>query len=170
MIGSWRCAHGLSAIVLVFPDHRRRHSVRPSLSYLTVGVKQRLTSTYISIILDIWNHGKPFWRYPRWRSRRGSACSGFWSSTSLMASRRGISQGRLRFRKTRCRPISRYLRACGPGDERAESRSIIYRADLAAFQSLTSFMVEDCCGGRAELCAPAAACKPARGKRTKITA
>lgn len=51
-----------------------------------------------------------------------------------------------------------------------KSRSIIYRADLAAFQSLTSFMVEDCCGGRAELCAPAAACRPARGKRTKITA
>src|SRR6202048_5514697 len=27
-----------------------------------------------------------------------------------------------------------------------KSRSIIYRADLATFQSLTSFMVEDCCG------------------------
>jgi ArsR family transcriptional regulator len=37
-----------------------------------------------------------------------------------------------------------------------KSRSIIYRADLAIFQNLTSFMVEDCCGGRAELCAPAA--------------
>jgi len=51
-----------------------------------------------------------------------------------------------------------------------KSRSIIYRADLATFQSLTSFMVEDCCGGRAELCAPVAACKPARGKRAKVTA
>jgi DNA-binding transcriptional ArsR family regulator len=50
------------------------------------------------------------------------------------------------------------------------SRSIIYRADLAAFQNLTSFMVEDCCGGRAELCAPIVACKPARGKRAKVTA
>ena len=49
------------------------------------------------------------------------------------------------------------------------SRSIIYRADLSTFQSLTSFMVEDCCGGRAELCAPMAACKPARGKRAKVT-
>jgi ArsR family transcriptional regulator, arsenate/arsenite/antimonite-responsive transcriptional repressor len=49
-----------------------------------------------------------------------------------------------------------------------KSRSIIYRADLATFQSLTSFMVEDCCGGRAELCAPIAACKPTRGKRAKI--
>jgi DNA-binding transcriptional ArsR family regulator len=51
-----------------------------------------------------------------------------------------------------------------------KSRSIIYRANLAAFQTLTSFMVEDCCGGRAELCAPVAACKPARGKRVKISA
>ena len=51
-----------------------------------------------------------------------------------------------------------------------KSRSIIYRANLAAFQDLTSFMVEDCCGGRADLCAPAAACKPARGRRAKVTA
>ena len=50
-----------------------------------------------------------------------------------------------------------------------KSRSIIYRADLAAFQDLTSFMVEDCCGGRAELCAPVATCKPARGRRTKLS-
>src|SRR5262245_47119989 len=47
------------------------------------------------------------------------------------------------------------------------SRSIIYRSNLEAFRSLTSFMVEDCCGGRAELCAPAAVCRPARGKRSK---
>jgi ArsR family transcriptional regulator, arsenate/arsenite/antimonite-responsive transcriptional repressor len=50
-----------------------------------------------------------------------------------------------------------------------QSRSIIYRANLAAFQDLTSFMVEDCCGGRADLCAPVA-CKPQRGKRSKVTA
>jgi DNA-binding transcriptional ArsR family regulator len=51
-----------------------------------------------------------------------------------------------------------------------KSRSIIYRANLEAFQGLTSFMVEDCCGSRAELCAPVAACKPARGKRANVTA
>src|ERR1700682_1877553 len=50
-----------------------------------------------------------------------------------------------------------------------KSRSIIYRANLVTFQDLTSFMVEDCCGGRAELCAPVAACKPARGKRAKVS-
>src|ERR1700674_5979632 len=42
-----------------------------------------------------------------------------------------------------------------------KSRSIIYRANLVTFQDLTSFMVEDCCGGRAELCARAAECQPA---------
>ena len=49
-----------------------------------------------------------------------------------------------------------------------KSRSIIYRADLATLQKLTSFMVEDCCGGHAEFCAPVASCKPARGKRAKL--
>jgi DNA-binding transcriptional ArsR family regulator len=51
-----------------------------------------------------------------------------------------------------------------------QSRSIIYRANLVTYQDLTSFMVEDCCGGRAELCAPIAGFKPARGKRAKVTA
>src|ERR1700737_2822957 len=50
-----------------------------------------------------------------------------------------------------------------------QSRSIIYRANLVTFQLLTSFMVEDCCGGRAGLCLPAAECRPARGKRAKST-
>jgi ArsR family transcriptional regulator len=50
-----------------------------------------------------------------------------------------------------------------------KSRSIIYRANLAAFQRLTSFMVEDCCGGRAEACAPLAG-KPAQARRNKVTA
>src|SRR5262249_56588577 len=36
------------------------------------------------------------------------------------------------------------------------SRSIIYRANLEAFGRLTSFMVEDCCGGTARVCAHAA--------------
>lgn len=51
-----------------------------------------------------------------------------------------------------------------------KSRSIVYRANLAGFQDLTSFMVEDCCGGRADQCVPMDTCKPARGKRAKVTA
>ncbi|NTF07989.1 helix-turn-helix transcriptional regulator [Agrobacterium rubi] len=35
-----------------------------------------------------------------------------------------------------------------------QSRSIIYRADLDGFRDLTLFLLKDCCGGSAELCAP----------------
>jgi ArsR family transcriptional regulator, arsenate/arsenite/antimonite-responsive transcriptional repressor len=34
------------------------------------------------------------------------------------------------------------------------SRSIIYRADLGRLRDLTLYLVRDCCGGNAELCAP----------------
>ena len=34
------------------------------------------------------------------------------------------------------------------------SRSIIYRANLERFREIMLFLVKDCCGGRAELCAP----------------
>jgi ArsR family transcriptional regulator, arsenate/arsenite/antimonite-responsive transcriptional repressor len=34
------------------------------------------------------------------------------------------------------------------------SRSIIYRSNLDRFREVTLFLVKDCCGGRAELCAP----------------
>jgi ArsR family transcriptional regulator len=34
------------------------------------------------------------------------------------------------------------------------SRSIIYRANLDTFRDLTLFLIKDCCGGNAELCAP----------------
>lgn len=34
------------------------------------------------------------------------------------------------------------------------SRSIVYRADLIRFRELVGFLLEDCCGGRAEVCAP----------------
>ncbi len=37
------------------------------------------------------------------------------------------------------------------------SRSIIYRAELERVREVTSFLVNDCCGGRPELCAPLAA-------------
>ncbi len=35
-----------------------------------------------------------------------------------------------------------------------QSRSIIYRADLACFRELMLFMLKDCCDGRSEICAP----------------
>ena len=33
-------------------------------------------------------------------------------------------------------------------------RSIVYRADLARLQAVMSFLVNDCCDGRPEICAP----------------
>ncbi|MGH6818476.1 MAG: ArsR/SmtB family transcription factor [Methylovirgula sp.] len=35
-----------------------------------------------------------------------------------------------------------------------QSRSIIYRADLARLRELVLFLLKDCCGGRPDLCAP----------------
>ena len=37
---------------------------------------------------------------------------------------------------------------------RPNSRSIIYRADLARFRETILFLMKDCCGGRPEICAP----------------
>lgn len=34
------------------------------------------------------------------------------------------------------------------------SRSIVYRANLEGLRALMLFLLKDCCGGRAELCAP----------------
>ena len=34
------------------------------------------------------------------------------------------------------------------------SRSIIYRAEISRLRELTSFLIEDCCNGRANLCTP----------------
>ncbi|RXT57453.1 transcriptional regulator [Bosea sp. Tri-44] len=34
------------------------------------------------------------------------------------------------------------------------SRSIVYRADLEALRAVIAFLLKDCCGGRAEICAP----------------
>ena len=47
-----------------------------------------------------------------------------------------------------------------------QSRSIIYRANLARFREVALFLLKDCCGGRADICAPIIAdltpCCPAK--------
>lgn len=40
---------------------------------------------------------------------------------------------------------------------RREGRSIIYTANYEAVRELLAFLVEDCCGGAPEICAPLAA-------------
>jgi ArsR family transcriptional regulator len=51
------------------------------------------------------------------------------------------------------------------------SRSIVYRANLAEFQKVALFLLQDCCGGRAEICAPVVErltpCCPPKTKREK---
>ena len=49
------------------------------------------------------------------------------------------------------------LRFAGLVSSRRESRSIIYRANFKAMSDLLTYLTENCCGGRTELCAPVAA-------------
>ena len=46
------------------------------------------------------------------------------------------------------------LARAGPIRNVREGRSIRYCADLDGFRGLLAFLVEDCCGGRPELCRP----------------
>jgi ArsR family transcriptional regulator len=50
---------------------------------------------------------------------------------------------------------------------RREARSIIYAADYRVLNGLIRFLMEDCCAGRPEICAPSllASCAPARKER-----
>jgi ArsR family transcriptional regulator len=54
-----------------------------------------------------------------------------------------------------------------------KSRSIVYRADLARLGGVVQFLLEDCCGGRADLCAPLVEsltprCTPAGKTRARV--
>ena len=58
---------------------------------------------------------------------------------------------------------------------RRDGRSIIYSVDFSAMSNLLIFLTQDCCGGRAEICAPLAAvaascCKPSKGVRRETPA
>jgi DNA-binding transcriptional ArsR family regulator len=52
---------------------------------------------------------------------------------------------------------------------RRTGRSIVYRADLVRLQAVMSFLVNDCCDGRPEICAPLiesiTTCCPPKRKR-----
>jgi DNA-binding transcriptional ArsR family regulator len=49
------------------------------------------------------------------------------------------------------------LRFAGLVASRRASRSIIYTANFKAMNELLAYLTDNCCGGRPELCAPAAA-------------
>jgi DNA-binding transcriptional ArsR family regulator len=55
---------------------------------------------------------------------------------------------------------------------RRQARSIIYTANYEALRGLIEFLMKDCCGGRAEICAPSRG-KPTRGaaaRRERVNA
>ena len=63
------------------------------------------------------------------------------------------------------------LRQAGLVTVRREGRSMIYAARFETMNALLAFLTENCCGGAPEKCgAPVAGCKPARPKRSKISA
>lgn len=49
-----------------------------------------------------------------------------------------------------------HLHRAGMIAQRRESRSLIYTADYDRVLSLISYLLEDCCGGRPEICSPLA--------------
>lgn len=61
------------------------------------------------------------------------------------------------------------LAHCGLVRSERHSRSIIYRADLERFRTLLVYLIQDCCGGKPEICAPILAeikpCGPPAAKR-----
>src|SRR5271156_1227678 len=62
------------------------------------------------------------------------------------------------------------LRSAGLVTVRREGRSMIYAARFETMNALLAYLTENCCSGAPAKCAPAAACKPARAKRTKVPA
>lgn len=55
------------------------------------------------------------------------------------------------------------LEQAGLVQARRAGRWVIYAADYAAMQALLGFLVDDCCGGNPEICAPLAELLPACG-------
>ena len=60
------------------------------------------------------------------------------------------------------------LRVAGLVTVRRDGRSMIYAARYQTMNGLLAFLTENCCQGTP--CAPAAVCKPSRGKRAKVPA
>lgn len=52
---------------------------------------------------------------------------------------------------------------------RRESRNVIYSINVERMNGLLQFLTEDCCGGRPELCMPAAGAACAPKSRTTVT-
>ena len=64
------------------------------------------------------------------------------------------------------------LAQCGLVRGERQSRSVGYRADLERFRALMVFLMQDCCGGRPEVCSPIlqaiSPCGPPAAKRKEM--
>ena len=72
----------------------------------------------------------------------------------------GVSAGEVaRATKSRLNTLSTnlgILSAAGLVSSRRDGRRIIYAANYAAMSELLAYLVEDCCGGNPDICAPLA--------------
>jgi ArsR family transcriptional regulator, arsenate/arsenite/antimonite-responsive transcriptional repressor len=59
------------------------------------------------------------------------------------------------------------LRMAGLVTVRRDGRSMIYAARFETMNKLLSYLIDNCCKGLPDTCAPAV-CKPARSKRSKV--
>jgi len=62
------------------------------------------------------------------------------------------------------------LRGAGLVTVRRDGRSMIYAARFDTMNALLAFLTENCCQGAPDGRASAPACKPARGRRIKVSA
>lgn len=62
------------------------------------------------------------------------------------------------------------LRDAGLVTVRRDGRLMIYAARFETMDDLLGFLTENCCQGAPQTCGPANVCKPARGRRAKVSA
>lgn len=77
-------------------------------------------------------------------------------SAGALAEKAGVSASNLSFHL-------KELDHSGLVRQHRESRSIIYTARYDALRGLVQFLLEDCCGGHPEICAPAVSAVPCCG-------
>ena len=114
-----------------------------------------LTKFHISKNMEIWILIPPSNASPRSRKDRGSMSSACSSRRGRKAWRRAIS----RALDVPANTLSAQLLVLSNGGlvrARRDGRSIIYAINFEAMRDLLVFLTEDCCGGRAEMCAPLA--------------
>ena len=136
-------------------EHARRElrAVRPlprPLLANDLASAHPLRALFISYNLDIWmirSHSRPC------RARANHAARYVPPARGPRAGRRsgrraGPPHGRAAKHHVRA---SQHSGARRSGSSERQSRSIIYRADLARLRELTLFLLKDCCGGRPSL-------------------